>query len=111
MKREISEQEREAREQNRRLSAIAVLACLKAEQPQVWEAAEVVGAWVWVSFKDKPSQEVRDYLLHLGFHWNRERLCWQHCGGKPSTHSNGDPRSNYGSMAASELEIGRLLTA
>ena len=54
--------------------------------------AEVVGKWVWVTFKEQPAAEVRQQLAQLGFHWNRERQSWQHPCGKFSLRSEADPQ-------------------
>ena len=43
--------------------------------------ARVVGKWVWIEFKDKPSDEVRQGLKGIGFRWSRRRQQWAHnCG-------------------------------
>lgn len=85
------------------MDTLAVLAKLKAEQPVIWEVAEVVGQWVWVSFECPPSQEVRTWLLDAGFHWNHTRKCWQHACGKFSLHSRGNPRFTYMTVPATEM--------
>ena len=86
---------------NRSLSTLEVLARLKVDLPDVHALAEVVGAWVWVSFDAKPSAHVRDTLKALGFRWNRRRECWQHPCGRFSTSSPGNPRFKYGTVPAS----------
>jgi len=85
------------------MKATAVLERLRADLPEVWSLAEIVGRWVWVSFDSKPSAEVRVYLLELGFHFNRKRGCWQHACGAFCKHSPGDPRFKYGAVSASAL--------
>lgn len=61
---------------------------------------EVIGAWVWVWFSGKPSDDCRESLKSAGFHWNKTRACWQHTGGRPSRHTDaavGYVREKYGS--------------
>jgi hypothetical protein len=70
----------------------------------IWPFAKVVGAWVWIEFPSKPEQSIRAFLLAEGFHWNHKRSAWQHCGGKPSRHSQGNPKFNYGEVPANLLE-------
>ena len=71
----------EARKKNRTLPTPKVLNLLLNSLPDVYRAAEVVGKWVWVTFKETPAAEIRQQLAQLGFHWNRERQAWQHpCG-------------------------------
>ncbi len=61
--------------------------------------AAIVGAWVWVTFADKPDTATRDALKTAGFHWNRKRGCWQHACGVKRRYSPGtDPRRTYGSI-------------
>lgn len=96
--------DRDKAKQNRNMGAADVLACLKADFPEVWELAEVVGRWVWVRFDEKPAAAVRAYLLELGFHFNRKRGCWQHACGVYCKQSPGDPRFKYGAVSASALD-------
>ena len=43
--------------------------------------AELVGAWVWVSFDEKPDEETRKLLKDAGFRWVKKRGKWAHnCG-------------------------------
>lgn len=89
---------------NRSKGAADVLSCLKADFHEVWELAEVVGRWVWISFDSKPPAAVRVYLLELGFHFNRQRSAWQHACGVFCKQSPGDPRFKYGAVSASALD-------
>ena len=68
----------EARKQNRTLPTEKVLALLQQQDRRLWEMAEVVGKWIWVSFSEQPAPTVRQTLAQLGFHWNRTRQSWQH---------------------------------
>lgn len=85
----------EARKANRMLPTPKVLNLLLTTLPDTYKLAEVVGAWVWVQFKEQPAAEVRQGLAQLGFHWNRERQAWQHPCGKFSLSSNTDPHEKY----------------
>jgi hypothetical protein len=85
----------EARKQNRTLPTEKVLALLQQQDRRLWEMAEVVGKWVWVSFTEQPPQTVRQTLAQLGFHWNRTRQSWQHPCGQFRLSSAGDPHEKY----------------
>jgi hypothetical protein len=74
-----------------------VLNLLLTTLPDVYRAAEVVGKWVWVTFKEQPAAEIRQQLAQLGFHWNRDRQAWQHPCGKFSAGSQQDPHEKYSS--------------
>ena len=87
----------EARKQNRTLPTPKVLNLLHTQLPAAYRLAEVVGKWVWVTFKETPAAEVRQQLAQFGFHWNRERQAWQHPCGKFSLGSQVDPREKYSS--------------
>ena len=85
----------EARKHNRTLPTEQVLALLQIQDRRLWEMAEVVGKWIWVSFTESPAAEVRQTLAQLGFHWNRTRQSWQHPCGQFRLSSSGDPREKY----------------
>jgi len=87
----------EARKQNRSLPTPKVLSLLHQQLPAAYRLAEVVGKWVWVTFKEQPSAEIRQQLAQLGFHWNRERQSWQHPCGQFSLSSAQDPHEKYSS--------------
>src|SRR5215831_17345156 len=59
----------EARKKNRSLPTAQVLALLQLQDRRLWEMAQVVGKWIWVSFKEQPAAEIRQTLAQLGFHW------------------------------------------
>src|ERR1017187_9256740 len=67
----------EARKKNRTLPTPKVLELLRNANPGLFHLAEVVGKWVWVTFRETPAPELRQVLAQLGFHWNRERQAWQ----------------------------------
>ena len=95
----------EARKKNRTLPTEKVLNLLLNSQPELYRLAEVVGKWVWVTFKEQPAQEIRQQLAQLGFHWNRERQAWQHpCGVFCDGTSRKDPREKYGSYFAADVQ-------
>ena len=85
----------EARKKNRTLPTDKVLAMLQTASPELYRLAEVVGKWVWVTFKAQPAAELRQQLAQLGFHWNRERQAWQHPCGQFRLSSATDPRERY----------------
>ena len=85
----------EARKQNRTLPTEQVLALLQQQDRRLWEMAEVVGKWIWVSFSEQPAPTVRQTLAQLGFHWNRARQSWQHPCGQFRLSSAGDPHEKY----------------
>ena len=72
-----------------------MLNLLHTQLPAAYRLAEVVGKWVWVTFKEQPAAEIRQQLAQLGFHWNRERQAWQHPCGKFSLGSQADPHEKY----------------
>jgi len=87
----------ETRKKNRTLPTPKVLNLLLTSAPELYRLAEVVGKWVWVTFKETPAAEVRQQLAQLGFHWNRERQAWQHPCGQFRLHSAYDPHEKYSS--------------
>lgn len=93
----------EARKQNRTLPTEKVLALLQQQDRRLWEMAEVVGKWIWVSFSEQPAPTVRQTLAQLGFHWNRTRQAWQHPCGQFRLSSSGDPREKYQSYQPAEV--------
>ena len=93
------------RERCRALPVPEVLAHLKRWYPEVYDIAEVVGKWVWVTFPEQPAETVRAGLSQVGFHWNNSRKCWQHPCGQFATEGSGqDPRQKYGSHFAADLK-------
>ena len=93
----------EARKKNRTLPTEKVLALLQQQDRRLWEMAEVVGKWVWVSFSEQPAPTVRQTLAQLGFHWNRTRQSWQHPCGQFRLSSSGDPREKYPSSHPADM--------
>ena len=93
----------EARKHNRTLPTEKVLALLQQQDRRLWELAEVVGKWIWVSFSESPAPTVRQTLAQLGFHWNRTRQAWQHPCGQFRLSSAGDPRERYASTRPADL--------
>jgi hypothetical protein len=87
----------EARKKNRTLPTEKVLNLLLNKQPDIYRLAEVVGKWVWVTFKEQPAAEIRQQLAQLGFHWNRERQAWQHPCGQFRLRGFQDPHEKYSS--------------
>ena len=93
----------EARKKNRTLPTPNVLSALHQQLPAAYRLAEVVGRWVWVTFKEQPAAEIRQQLAQLGFHWNRERQAWQHPCGKFSLGSQADPHEKYSSYRPASI--------
>jgi hypothetical protein len=85
----------EARKKNRTLPTPKVLELLKASNSGLFNLAEVVGKWVWVTFRETPAPELRQILAQLGFHWNRERQAWQHPCGAFRLRGFQDPHEKY----------------
>ena len=90
------------RKANRELPTEQVLDLLHRRLEHVFELAEVVGKWVWITFPEPQEQQITAELSQLGFHWNSRRKVWQHpCGvfkGEPV-----DPRSKYQTSRAQEV--------
>jgi len=84
-------------------NTLALLDRMKAQVPELWSQANVVGKWVWLEFNIPPIQEVRRQLKRLGFHWNGGRKCWQHPCGISRGRSGRDPREVYPVVPASTL--------
>ena len=84
-----------ARKQNRILPTDKVLALLNQANPDLFNVAEVVGKWVWVSFNEQPAPTLRQQLAQLGFHWNRQRQTWQHPCGAFRVRGEIDPHQKY----------------
>lgn len=108
MQAQITDEKRAMRRKNGARDTLTVLADLKTNLPDVWELAEVVGQWVWIEFPMKPSEQVREYLLDAGFHWNHKRMAWQHACGKWAHHSPGNPRWKYLTVPAAELDASAI---
>ncbi len=87
---------------NRELSTSRVLDYLKAQLPEQYELAEIVGKWVWLDFPKATHRAAANTLWRLGFHWNQRRCVWQHpCGAfAPYAPHPGEPRAKYGSEPA-----------
>jgi len=86
----------ETRAANREMPCEDVLHRHQETMPAVYGLAEVVGKWVWISFKEPPPSEIRIQLSELGFSCNRKRGCWQHPGGAQTfTRKPSDPREKY----------------
>jgi len=84
---------------------LQLLEKLKAQMPEIWGQAEVVGQWVWLEFATPPLQGVRDQLKELGFHWNAKRRCWQHPCGASMERSQHDPKAKYPVTPATALAL------
>jgi proteasome lid subunit RPN8/RPN11 len=81
-------------------ATMALLDRMKAEMPEIWSKAQVVGSWVWLELNTPPLDDVKTKLQQLGFHWNEARNCWQHPCGQSRARSERDPRDVYPVMPA-----------
>ena len=90
---------------NRELPTQTVLGLLKAQLPQQYELAEIVGKWIWLDFSARKHTAAANTLWRLGFHWNQRRCLWQHpCGAfAPYFVHSGDPRQKFGSRSVYTL--------
>ena len=88
-----------------KLNTLALLDRLKADMPEIWSKAQVVGKWVWLEFTIPPIKEIRAKLKELGFHWNAGRKCWQHPCGVRRGRSGRDPRGVYPVVPATAMEL------
>lgn len=70
-----------------------------------FDNAEVVGRWVWLSFPDKPSKEIRKELKAFGFRWINKRQRWAHNCGHYCRAGQGDPRYKYGAVPVGEINL------
>lgn len=89
--------------ENRKLSTETVLNYLRTRFPKQYEAAEVVGNWIWLESPAKGG--IAATLWLVGFHWNRRRGVWQHpCGefGSVTSHPS-DPRAKYRSYFPADV--------
>lgn len=95
----------ETRQENRKRPAPDVLARMKERAPKAFQAARLVGKWIWVEFSDKPDPETRAALNELGFSWNPKRLAWQNpCGAWCSKQARSyHPKDKYGEVRAADL--------
>jgi hypothetical protein len=100
----------EARKKNRTLPTEKVLNLLLNGSPDLYRLAEVVGKWVWVTFKEQPAAEIRQQLAQLGFHWNRERQAWQHPCGQFRLSSAQDPHEKYTSYHPADVRTNQHTT-
>jgi hypothetical protein len=91
---------------NRELPTQKVLEFLRAQLPQQYELAEIVGKWVWLDFPKDCHRAAANTLHRLGFHWNSRRCVWQHpCGAcAPYAAHPRDPREKYGSYFAAAVK-------
>ena len=91
---------------NRELPTQKVLEFLRAQLPQQYELAEIVGKWIWLEFPKASNRAAVNTLYRLGFHWNQRRCVWQHpCGAcAPFASHPQDPRSKYGSYFAADMK-------
>lgn len=81
--------------------------CLHQDYP-----TDVIGRWVWVSFKSKPDKETRADLTAVGFRWSKRRNAWAHNCGHPTRPARGyTPREKYGSIRADDRLLADIRAA
>lgn len=80
-----------------------VLAALRADAPEAYRHAFVVGCWVWLEFARPPAPEVRAKLKDMGFRWNQKRKVWQHPCGVDRPGAPYDPRERYATLSPAEF--------
>ena len=91
---------------NRELPTQKVLEFLRAQLPEQYELAEIVGKWIWLDLPKASHRAAANTLCRLGFHWNQRRCVWQHpCGAfAPYSSHPGEPRAKYGSRFAADIQ-------
>ena len=94
----------EQRKANRQLPTEQVLDLLQRRLRRAYELAEVVGQWVWVTFRERQPREITAELSQIGFHYNNKRQAWQHPCGHFTTGTKSDPRATYGSRFAADSQ-------
>jgi hypothetical protein len=79
---------------------------LRAQLPQQYELAEIVGRWIWLEFPKASHRAAANTLWRLGFNWNQRRCVWQHpCGAcAPYAAHPADPRIKYGSYFVADVK-------
>ncbi len=86
----------------RNKSIIEVLEFCKAQNLP----ARVVGKWVWIKFKSKPSAEIRQSLKDMGFRWSKRRGQWCHNCGLPTRPArNYKPWDRYKTISIDEAYV------
>ena len=93
----MNEAERSERARNKYRSADEIADQLRATVPEAVPYAAKVGAWLWITFPQKPQPATLAALKLLGFSWNRTRSAWQNpCGVFRPRANTHDPRQTYG---------------
>ena len=65
-------------------------------------SAELVGQWVWVTFAEKPEQDLLKKLKLMGFKWSRRRGKWAcNCGHPTKSAYESSPFDKYHCRAVS----------
>ena len=59
-------------------------------------SAELVGQWVWVTFDQKPEQDLLKKLKQMGFKWSKRRGKWaNNCGHPAKSAHQSNPWETY----------------
>lgn len=91
----LSEDQYKLSKQNQNLSLEELAEILQALN--LSQHAEIVGKWLWLTFKDKPDDAVILDIKILGFQYSEKRQAWLHrCGNPHTRRSPRDPRAKYG---------------
>ena len=65
--------------------------------------ARVVGQWVWLQYKSRPSRDVLDKLKEFGFRWSKRRKQWHHnCGRASEPARDYEPWDRYPTKSLEE---------
>lgn len=91
----------ERRRANRALATWEVIDLLRKEAPELFEIAQVVGTWVWVSFQERQPASVTGLLAELGFTGTSADSSGNTLAGlKPAERK--DPREKYSTYFAAD---------
>jgi hypothetical protein len=91
------------RHEYRQLPMDQVVKLLSSKAPALFDLAEVVGSWIWITFPEPPAIEIRQQLAQFGFHWNNARKVWQHPCGQMTERSPSNPREKYRAYFPADL--------
>ena len=70
-------------------------------------SVEIVGAWAWARFHTKPSDETREKMKGLGYHWSKAKCRWYFMGSISTAikrHSWAQITARYAPLSLDEAE-------
>lgn len=94
----------ERRRANRSLMTSEVVDLLQREAPALFEMAEVVGTWIWITFRERQPASITSQLSELGFHWSRHWQAWQHPCGALNDAGRRHPREKYATYSVTDRQ-------